>query len=230
MDARTYLRRWTIVIVAMLASFALFSIAVDPYGIWDAPRVGGFNAKKPQAATRKQIVKPYMVKRVMPRTVIVGNSRPDMGLDPESTCWRADRLPVYNSSIPGSSVLTQLLLAAHAIETSGTTQVFVGVDFRDYLVLKSMHSASPKLPQIFPGSERLALVNFGENNHQLWGRAARDYGSSTLSLDALKDAFATILVSARLTRITSPEADSIMREPCTTLSVTRGRGCCSSRN
>ena len=61
---------------------AAVNYLVDPYGLFGVKQIEGFNARKPASAERVRVIKSYLAEQTRPRTVIGGNSRPEMGLDP----------------------------------------------------------------------------------------------------------------------------------------------------
>lgn len=119
-------------LVCMLG--AGFNYLADPYGLFGTHRKSGFNELKPAAPERVRVTKPYMASRAKPRVVIGGNSRPEMGLDPQSTCWEATDQPVFNTGIPGAGMYMQTRYLEHAVEAGGARRVLLGVDFLDFLV------------------------------------------------------------------------------------------------
>lgn len=116
------------------AGAAGFNYRVDPYGLFGSPRVADFNELKPAASERVRVAKPYMASRVSPRVVIGGNSRPEIGLDPQSPCWGAADRPVFNAAIPGANVFMQTRYLQHAAEQGGARRILFGVDFLDFLI------------------------------------------------------------------------------------------------
>lgn len=113
--------------------FALIDGVVDPYGYFGAPRVERFNALKPAAANKVRVVKPHVIIRVHPKTIILGNSRPEMGLDPSSAHWPAAMRPVYNLAIPGDSVPAQAGHATEALIATDASTLVWAVDFLDFI-------------------------------------------------------------------------------------------------
>jgi len=111
-----------------------FNYLVDPYGLFGTRRIDGFNERKPAASERVRVTKPYMAARAQARTVIGGNSRPEMGIDPQSACWTTDEQPVFNSGIPGADIAMQTRYVQHAAERGQAQRIFFGVDFFDFLV------------------------------------------------------------------------------------------------
>lgn len=123
----------TTFLLACLLALAL-NYLVDPYGLFGSRRIAGLNALKPAAAEKVRIAKPYMASRVKPKVVIGGNSRPEMGLNPQSGCWDDADQPVFNSAIPGADVFMQVRYVQHAAESGAVRRIVFGVDFLDFLV------------------------------------------------------------------------------------------------
>jgi hypothetical protein len=122
----------TFLLVSLCA--AGFNYLVDPYGLFGSHRVAGFNALKPTASERVRVTKPYMATRAKPRVVVGGNSRPEMGLNPQSPCWKDADQPVFNTAIPGADVFMQVRYVQHAVESGKARRILFGVDFLDFLV------------------------------------------------------------------------------------------------
>src|SRR3546814_466604 len=84
--------------------------------------------RRPPRSTRTDTLFPYTT---LFRSIL-GNSRADIGFDPESPAWPESFRPVYNFGIPGGGlydVLRSYLLA----RDSGVRRVVVGLDFADFL-------------------------------------------------------------------------------------------------
>lgn len=116
-----------------MISSALINVTVDPYGYFSQRRIVGFNALKPAAANRVRATKPVAIIRAHPRTVIIGNSRPEVGFDPESAQWPPTMRPVYNFAIPGDSLQAQAEYGAQALDTTAPATLIWAVDFLDFI-------------------------------------------------------------------------------------------------
>ena len=179
-------------LVAALAASA-FNFAVDPYLLFDRPPVPGFNATKPAAETRERMMKAYQATRLEPRTVIVGSSRTDIGLDPASPSWPQSMRPVYNFSMVGSGIGEQgrsleALLAATRNKSAPAT-IIVGLDFESFLDRpRTDQTTAPKPPD--EQAERLAALARW-NGSIPPTRILLDYAGGLLTIDALKDSAAT---------------------------------------
>ena len=70
---------------------------------------------KPRAAEQIGIAKTYQLERIAPKTLLLGNSRTEIGLDPMSPQFPAEQRPVFNASYPGRDVCTSLLMLRDAM-------------------------------------------------------------------------------------------------------------------
>ncbi|OYO27859.1 hypothetical protein [Janthinobacterium sp. PC23-8] len=142
-------RRFLLALCACLACGALATIAlvviVDPYGLYKVVDRPGFNAVKPGLSRYQVQIKQAHALRLRPRVVILGNSRAEIGFDPAAPALAGARGAVYNLAIPGTGLATanhqlgQLLAAGVKPET-----VILGVEFMDFLALKSPSRPSAK--------------------------------------------------------------------------------------
>lgn len=175
------------------ASAAGLNYLVDPYGLFGTPRIQGFNAIKPAAAERVRITKPYMATAARPVTVIAGNSRPELGLDPRSPCWPDEHKPIFNTGIPGASFYMQMQYAKHALMAGSGKRVLLAVDFLDFLT-NTATAASPPNWQALARSYAGRLDIPGEDapiGQRLYLKAQDQLGA-LFSLTTLADSLGTI--------------------------------------
>lgn len=125
------MRRYILLLVATgvvpLLAVLAFVLLVDPYDIYGAPRIDGFNAEKPRINSRPHIYKLAQLDAINPRAVILGSSRADVGFDPAHPGLLR---PAYNLGYGGhtwqdSLDLLQMLLAK---PDSALRQVVLHVD------------------------------------------------------------------------------------------------------
>ncbi|TMM45281.1 hypothetical protein [Colwellia ponticola] len=125
----TYFTSFAIVIL----SIAMVNWFIDPFGMFWSPQVESVNLVKPEAGKRSRITKAYQVNEIKPDILIVGNSRVEMGLNPNNNNFNGKI--VYNQGMPGASVAMQVDYALDAMANNDTIeQLFVGVDFLDFLL------------------------------------------------------------------------------------------------
>ena len=128
-----YLSTYFTSFAIVLFSIAIFNWFIDPFGMHWSPHVEGINQVKPEAGKRSRITKVYQVNKIKPQILIIGNSRVEMGLDPNNKHF-AGRT-VYNQGIPGAGISMQVDYAIDAIKNNDSIeQLLVGVDFLDFLL------------------------------------------------------------------------------------------------
>tara|TARA_R110001583_G_scaffold184037_1_gene342946 strand:- start:4715 stop:5953 length:1239 start_codon:yes stop_codon:yes gene_type:complete len=195
---RRYLAAFLATAVVLALGTAFVNYRIDPYGIFGSPRTPGFNALKPASHERVRITKPYQAERAQPRTVIGGNSRPELGLDPDSPCWAAADRPIFNAGIPGASFRLQASYAKHALLQGRGSQLLMGVDLADFLIDRRRTYPSAQVapvtssPPLSSDEQRLApqLTGAGQAEH-LQQRTA-DRLTALFSLTTLGDSLATV--------------------------------------
>lgn len=191
---KRYLHLWLWLTGALIVLVGVFNLVVDPYGIFGLVNRAGFNMVKPAAANQGAMFKAYQLLRQPPRTLIIGNSRAEVGFDPESASWPADAQPVFNAALPGTGTSTSLAYLRHVLAitendpSARPTRVVWGIDFMDFLV----DGRTPAGQTSPPRNGRL-LVDAGDvASPGHWIQRARDYAEATLTLAATLDALETL--------------------------------------
>src|SRR5580765_7933487 len=95
-DAQHFARSWLITSVLIAAAVASINAAIDPYLLFNMPRLGGLNDKKPRVESQGRLIKAYEVVRAAPHGLILGTARVALGLDAEHASWPVKARPVYN--------------------------------------------------------------------------------------------------------------------------------------
>jgi hypothetical protein len=163
--------------VACCLAVIVFNVVIDPYGVFDMPRIEGVNAIKSRAGQRERLLKQYRTYSLRPSAIILGNSRAQVGFDPQHHAWPPDAKPVLNLAVPGTGLQTARMLLAHAGYAGHPKVIVLGVDFVDF---RLDASSSPEVHQ--------TLVVEPPNV----GARLQDYISITLSLDTLLDSVLTV--------------------------------------
>jgi hypothetical protein len=128
--------RWMLLAAAALVLLAgAVNLAIDPYGLFGAPAIPGVNAKKSEAYNHVRLAKQQRLLRLQPATLLIGNSRVDVGLDPESPLWPVRMQPVVNMGVPGEGLEGSLASLRLALRETPATTIFLGLDFTDFLSL-----------------------------------------------------------------------------------------------
>ncbi len=178
-----YLRYLSVAVLGLMAVALGINWLVDPYGLY---RAYGANDWKPHAATQGALVKPYQVLKQSPRTLILGNSRAEVGFDPKDESWPKQLLPVYNLALPGTGARVERLLFEHVIAKHRIETVLLGVDFMDFLMRADAVIPDPGL------SGRLLVTAEGKPNNMRWLHVLQDGTVTLASLDALLHSMDTV--------------------------------------
>jgi hypothetical protein len=169
-----FLRIWLIGILIIGLAVAALNIVVDPFYLFDMPRIGNFNKFKPATQGREILAKSALLKRAEPRTLLVGASKVQVGLDPNSRVWSPVDKPVFNLGIPGSFSPETLRILQDALGAVSTVRrVLIFVEFIDLLE---------------PASPTGVTTPFLKTG---WAEA-RDLADATLTRDALEASIQTI--------------------------------------
>lgn len=187
---RKFLFALTCGIFSGMVVVAGINYLVDPYGIYNLTDSDQLRSKKPTAATKGPMVKAYQLERTNARTLVLGNSRAEVGFDPLDPVWPQENRPIYNAALPGTGPRTALLYLQHALTSFHPDTIVIGVDFMDFL-------AAPKAPMMtnLPPSElesRLRTTLDGNPNPYRPQQQLRDIAATIFSLDALLDSIQTI--------------------------------------
>jgi len=191
---RRYCRNLLLICIIIACFAAFINFLVDPYDVFGNKRILGFNSLKPTAIERTRVFKPYQAERISPKTVIGGNSRPEMGINPKSDCWKSSEQPIYNMGIPGASFYLQSLYSLHAVTSGNGNKIFMGIDFNDFLIDSSQSRQHTHDKIEFSQDElRLAVELTGASNFDHFRQRTVDHLTSLFSLNTLIDSSTTIL-------------------------------------
>jgi len=131
---RRYLLGLTLATLVLLAAVAGLARLIDPYGYWGTPIIRGLNEAKPFALQHQIPVKQALYRRLEPRTVLVGNSRVEVGLDPLSRQWPSAMQPVYNFGMPSQSLKVSVAAMIAALHSHKPDTILLGLDYFDFRV------------------------------------------------------------------------------------------------
>lgn len=123
-------RRYLIVLTAITLLTAIplvsFSWFMNPYGLFQGPLVDGLNVIKPQLGFFERQIKTYRISSLKPVALVLGSSRPDVGLDPGHPGFSE---PAYNLGLGQASTYTVYRYFLHADSFRELEQVVIGIDF-----------------------------------------------------------------------------------------------------
>lgn len=164
-------------LATVVAAVGLFNAFIDPLDVFAAHRVAGINVIKPYLDHHRELARYQKALRLCLNTGIFGNSRAEIGFDPENPALAQRGLTAFNHAIPGTGTTTSLrqiiwLQDANCLPKT----IFLGVDFFDFL----------------GGSELRALPTL--TTHPAPKRDARFFAESVFSITGLRDSLLTLLL------------------------------------
>lgn len=121
-------------LVGTIAACAAFNVFIDPLGIFGSPRIPGLNAAKPDLDHHRDLARWQSARHICPTAGIFGNSRAEIGFDPEHAAFHRQRIEAFNHAIPGTSITTSLD-QLNWLRAAGCAPkvVILGVEFFDFL-------------------------------------------------------------------------------------------------
>lgn len=85
------------------------------------------------AAYHQAAAKTYLLERARPITLLLGNSRIELGFDPQSEQWPETMRPVFNAGLDGRDLSIAVKILDGALEMPGLRHVLVGIDLPEFL-------------------------------------------------------------------------------------------------
>ena len=124
-------RRFTYVFLTAtlspLVAIGFFNGIVDPYGIFNSPKISGFNQVKPAKFYNDRLFKAIEITQIQPKVILLGSSRTQWGLDPQHPAFDE---PTYNLALQGANMHETLRYFQHAIANQSQLKtVVLGIDF-----------------------------------------------------------------------------------------------------
>jgi hypothetical protein len=179
-----------VTIITLSVAAVVLTVLVDPYRFFGTAPVAGWTSLKPRASQQSDLAKTYMLARARPTTLLLGNSRVEVGLDPGSSGWPAGLRPVFNAALAGHGLFSALLFLQDDLALKPPKLVVLGVDFQDFI--QSGNDSSEPLEN---AAERRMLADRsgttnGTREIQVWADAI----TSTLSINAVTDSVTTLLL------------------------------------
>lgn len=130
MNSVSYLRWYGAVVAVSILGFVGLNWVIDPYGAFGGPVISGINDLKPEYDLHLALAKTLAVGIVKPRTIILGSSRANEGLDPDHPGFIKDGYdPVFNLAIDGGNMYEAMRLFQHAHAIRPLKTVVLAIDF-----------------------------------------------------------------------------------------------------
>jgi len=122
----------TLVLGIILSVLLVFII--DPYGIYRQVDITGFNHIKPGLKRNQEQIKLTIASKVKSNAYILGNSRAEIGFNPEHIAFRNTGYSAYNLAIPGTFIDTASRQNRYLRSIGQQPELaIIGLDFLDFL-------------------------------------------------------------------------------------------------
>jgi hypothetical protein len=129
-------------------------VVVDPYRLYGLIDREGFNRIKPLPERYQEQIKVTGALAAKVNVLIAGNSRAEIGFDPEYHGLSAAGMSTYNIALAGTAIPTAKRelddLRGHGMRPA---RLILGVDFLDFLIDPAKISPAARLDQSLPASE-----------------------------------------------------------------------------
>lgn len=181
-EAKNYIRILAIACLASVAVLAGFNYVVDPFSVFGAPHIAGFNANKVDFLEHLRLTNVYAVERIKPKCIILGTSRAGRGLSPDHPAL-ADT-PCYNMALPGISLYEMRRYFQHAQAIQPLDKAILALDFREF-------NSAPDRSGAF-SEARLAVDREGVAQFNLFSARLPDLAAALLSSKALLSSMRTV--------------------------------------
>lgn len=163
MNAKKWITQWVIIILIFSAIVGGFNYVIDPYGIYETKY---FTFEKIKQENKISLAKIIKVRKIKPRSIVLGTSRAEFGYDPTHKYFPK---PSYNFATSGSSMYENRLKLEHALKQGNLEKVLLVVDYR--LFTNKTQKSIPEFETYF-GNKSIYTYMF--------------------SMDTLKDSLSTI--------------------------------------
>lgn len=195
MTAKAYLLRTLSAILLAVVTVVGINFVVDPFAITSVSRITGFNAYKNEINNYVRLMKKYNPLAAQHNALIVGNSRVEIGISPDSQCFQDAGMKLYNLGIPGGTVRQQLAYALNVIHQQPIDTVFLSLDFTDFIFTRR-HARFEELSLFEFREDGFRYDAAGTKNPEYAQTRAMDYYKALFSLDSLVSSAKTVALQS----------------------------------
>jgi hypothetical protein len=144
-EFKRYLRWLAGTIIAVVSACGILNLFMDPLGIFGSPRVRGLNEVKPYLDHHRELARWKGALRLCGEAGIFGNSRAEIGFNPEHNAFDSVGHRAFNHAIPGST-LSMAVQQLEWLKHSNCTpkSVIIGVDFISFIGSPSVRNSHTK--------------------------------------------------------------------------------------
>jgi hypothetical protein len=162
-----------------LLLIVLFNLLIDPFSIYNSPKIEGININKPAFSTHLRMSKAVVVSKIKPSGIILGNSRAENGINPGHSGWNAKS--VYNLGLGNANIYEVYRYLQHAHTSYKLKEVVLMLDL---VMFNATHNREKKDFD----ERRLKMNYYGDKQEERW----IDTLSPLISFDALVASITTL--------------------------------------
>jgi hypothetical protein len=130
---KRYLWKLAATFIGAIIATGLINLIIDPYGTFRIVDIKGLNHIKPYPDHDIETIKSQALRHMSPDALILGNSRAEVGFDPNSSTWAtAGYRSVYNAGVPGSLPGSAWNFVQIAERVKPPKLILLGIDFFDF--------------------------------------------------------------------------------------------------
>ncbi len=188
-DMRNFSLVFLATLLLVLGGAATFNYLIDPYGVFGSKPLERLAGNKVAAIDQPDLAKTYMLERRDAKTILLGNSRVDLGLDPDSASWPSEWQPVFNLAVPGFYMNERVQHFQHALVNGNPARLVYGLSVDDFWPITPIPAADPEAKRI---NARLSVAPDGTQNHLAFVGRATDYAFALMSFRAMMDSVRTL--------------------------------------
>ncbi|MFC7049586.1 hypothetical protein [Emcibacter nanhaiensis] len=191
MSMKKFFFAWLAFVVLFFAAAAGLTWFTDPYLMYGQAPIAGINAIKPEAGTHSRQARLHAAHRADMDVLIVGNSRVEMGLDPDNALFKSRGDRVFNLGLPGSPIGMQYGYALDVVRDKDIKMVLIGVDFLDFVTTADSTPENwPPAPRDYDKRRKYDWDGHANPDYRL--QKLRDLALPLISLSGVLDSISTL--------------------------------------
>lgn len=189
-QARVFCHQLATVTISGILVVIVFVSLIDPYNLYDWFKLDGINTKKPDSTRYLEEIKLTQASRLHPDLIILGNSRAEIGFDPESPSLVEQGYSAFNLAIRGSSISVSSRQLSYLLDKGiKPKKILIALDFVDFM--SSSKQASENNNSFLQEKIKYPIDDW------FW------QFDSLFSISSIKDSITTLLIQ------NNPEAPSL---------------------
>lgn len=131
-----YIKSLVILVSIFFVLIVLINYTINPYSIFNSYLAQQLTINKPFYSTHTRMGKAYIVRKLKPKSIILGASRAETGLNPEHPGFK--NKPVYNLSLAGANIYETYRYFQHMNNLTKLVQIVLSIDFFQFNANKAV--------------------------------------------------------------------------------------------